>query len=61
MKHGFGACEMTHNFGPCETWRNYESIADTERVKANPGCSNSLSRSVYADNLDDALRDVYGR
>ena len=48
---------MTHNFGPFETWRNYESIGDAERVKANFGGSKSLSRSVYADNLDDALRE----
>ena len=57
MKHRIEACEMTHNFGPFETWR----IGDTERVKANFGCPKSLSRSVYADNLDDALQDVYGR
>ena len=39
MKHGIGACEMTHSFGPFETWRIYESIGDTERVKARFGCS----------------------
>lgn len=59
MKHGFGACEMTHSFGLFETWRNYESIGDTERVKANSGGFKSLSRSVYAGN--DALQAVFGR
>ena len=39
MKHEVCACEMTHTFGPFETWLNYESVGDTERVKANFGCS----------------------